>query len=100
MLAADDIERLKRAIQTAAPEAGTDDAQLEERLFPYWQTAVHEILQRHGCACGTPECMLAHSPEEQRTLPLGDLAFPSFVESFREGRDLFQQELAQRGAKT
>lgn len=99
MLTADDLARLKRAITEAAKHAWTDDTRLEEHLFPYWQTAVHEILQHHGCACGTPECMLACTPETQRTLPLGDLAFPTFVASFREGRDLFQQELTQRGAK-
>jgi hypothetical protein len=99
MLNTADLDRLKQAIREASEHAWTDDAHLEDALFPYWLEAIHDIFKTHGCACGTPECLLQKTPDVQRKLPLNALSFPSFVNLFREGRDLFQQELRARGAK-
>ena len=87
------IDILRRAYLTALKKAKfiTSEEEIEERLFPIWERAVHRIILRIGCPCqkgNKAKCFLLLSREKKEALMSDNenLSFSQFISLFMEAQ--------------
>ena len=96
------LSRFKDAFVKAVDFIDLKGVELEDKLFPLWRDAVHDIVKETQiCPCAkinTGSCFLTWTPDKQRTyFPDGhSLGYATFKRTFSTGRSFALSVLAQK----